>query len=432
MHPFYRLEKYPDKPSFSKEDTLIVFGEVFDRGYVNGIVDEAIGVGAKIIYSTVGRRNQDGSLRPLNEDELKDKSMPLINIPLEAGFDMEKGSHGIAPIDELKPLGLTGWKEAKLNWQNIESARLNARQSFHSRVRDYIIELKKLIPQKGKLLFVHTMAGGFPRAKVVMPIANKVFKGTGDRYLSSEVFWQSDIGKLCDLNFKEVTAYTLKVLIDETKDLRQSHEVSYVAYGYHGNEVLQGNDYAWYSYSPYLQGWAKIELENTAYAAKEQGINATVYNVPEILTNSSSIFLGVEVVLYPLLKALKKEAPNQPQTLKLLKMAQEKLKEGFSLSDVEAITQTYLNDPLVKSWPKFDGWPQHNGPEQMLKMRETSIKLIEMHKDSKDLMTAVLSEVVFRACGKIMLRTAFEPERSTMWIGHKIIAELFSCEDFKI
>ncbi len=85
-----------------------------------------------------------------------------------------------------------------------------------------------------------------------------------------------------------------------------------MAFGYHGTEILIDGRYAWQSYSPYLQGFAKVELENIARKALHEGIQASVYNAPEILTNSSSIFLGVEVALYPLLGAMKKEAPTIP------------------------------------------------------------------------------------------------------------------------
>ena len=52
---------------------------------------------------------------------------------------------------------------------------------------------------------------------------------------------------------------------------------------------------------------AKMRLEQVAEAAWAKGIKATVFNCPEIRTNSSDIFVGVELSLFPLLKASKKE-----------------------------------------------------------------------------------------------------------------------------
>jgi hypothetical protein len=63
--PLIPLRNLPQKAQFKKGDVLVVFGELFQRGYANGIVDEAERAGLKVIYSTVGRRDNDGKLRPL-------------------------------------------------------------------------------------------------------------------------------------------------------------------------------------------------------------------------------------------------------------------------------------------------------------------------------------------------------------------------------
>ena len=52
---------------------------------------------------------------------------------------------------------------------------------------------------------------------------------------------------------------------------------------------------------------AKMRLERIAQAAWDKGIKATVYNCPEIRTNSTDVFAGVELPLIALLRALKKE-----------------------------------------------------------------------------------------------------------------------------
>ena len=64
----------------------------------------------------------------------------------------------------------------------------------------------------------------------------------------------------------------------------------------------------------------KVEnrTRNISRRAAEAGVKVCVFNAPEILTNSSSIFQGVEVALYPLLGAFRKEAPDHPVTRKLL------------------------------------------------------------------------------------------------------------------
>ena len=420
MSEFNPIREIPKPHDYGPNDTLVVFGELFNRGYANGVVDEAKKAGMNVIYSTVGRRDADQNLRALNSEELAEKDQPLINIPLEAGFDLEKGDDEVSPVEQLKAYGLRDWEDAKLNWASIEQAREKGRVRFRNSVTEWVNELKPQLKEGGKVVFLHTMAGGFPRAKVVMPIANKVFKGIGDRYLSSKKFWDCEIGRLCDMSFNEVTAETFAVLIELTQDIPNSR---YLAFGYHGNEVMTGDEFKWYSYSPYLQGWAKLLLEERAAEATKKGAKACVYNVPEILTNSSSIFLGIEVVIYPLLRALIKLDPDHPLTVRLKTECETKLNDDATFDDIDRISQEFLNNPEVQAWPKYEGWPQHNGPEQMRHMREASEAIINLHKSKKDLMTGALSELVFRSCGIVMLRDSVAPGSYASWLGHDLVAK---------
>ena len=428
MSEFTPMRKLPNPSEWSSKDVLVVFGELFQRGYANGIVDLAKEKGMTIVYSTVGRRDDQQNLRALNNEELSEKDTPLINIPLEAGFDLTPDNQGTCPVDQLKGVKMSEWKNVEFNWDSLNESKENARKDFAERTKDYVTELTNHIPEDANVLFVHTMAGGFPRAKVVMPTTNRVFKGFDDRFSSSEEFWNSEIGKFCDLNFKEVTGETLQHLIDATTELRdqkqkQGKKVSYVAYGYHGTDVLLGEKYIWQSYSPYLQGWAKIHLEEIARNAFKQNISCSVFNSPEILTNSSSIFLGVEVSLYPLLGALKKEGLSHKKAQDLLISCQALLKEDHKIDDILNFCTKYLTSETIKEWSKFDDWPQHNGNEQMKLMRESSAELIDMHNDPKNLITSILSEVVFKATGKIMFDEAWDIKQPVWWLGHDIVAK---------
>jgi len=81
----------------------------------------------------------------------------------------------------------------------------------------------------------------------------------------------------------------------------------------------------------------------------------------------------------------------------------------------------------MKDWNKFeefDQWPKHNGPKQMELMRTTSETLINFHKDTKNLLTSVLSEVVFKACGRIMFHEGSAPRAPVWWIGHDAVAKV--------
>lgn len=430
MNDFRPMREMPNLKNFGPNDTLVIFGEVFDRGYVNGLVQEAQQKNMKIIFSTVGRRDQEDQLRSLTVDELSQKGQtPLINIPLEAGFDLSPCSADhTTPCDQLKGVKLTQWDNVQLDWQKINSSRENGMSDFRTRVNQWVEELSKVLSASGHVVFAHTMAGGVPRAKIVLPLLNRVFKGYGDRFMDSYEFWSSEIGKLCSKSFFDVTAQTFFHLIDQTHEMRQQRQangfnVSYVAYGYHGTELLINNKMQWQSYSPYLQGFAKLELENIAKKAWSEGIHATVFNAPEILTNSSSVFLGIEVAVYPLISALKKELGQHSLLEEIESQLKEYLKPDCNLNQILTLTDEYYQSDVVKDWSQYANWPQHNGPEQMKLMRETSQKIIQMHRDSKFMLTEQLSEIIFKACGKIMLNEAHLPQNPVWWIGHDIVAK---------
>lgn len=422
---FTPLRALPQSGNYKKGDVLVVFGELFSRGYANGIVDEAEKLGMTIVRSTVGRRGEEG-LRPLNAEERKDIPAPFINVPLEAGFDLEVNSSGQAPVDELKGYKMDQWSEIRLNWKNIEESRQKGIARFKAATEKYMKELEAHIPAGANVLFVHTMAGGVPRTKILMPVMNKVFKGRDERFISSEAFWTSDLGKLCDWNFNEVTAHTFDHLVTLSTPLREKIEkngghAAYVAYGYHGTEVLHKDEFQWQTYSPYIQGWAKIKLEQHCEKYFKQGLNTSVYNCPEILTNSSSIFQGVEVPLYPLMGALEKFSSTY--TTAVLERCKQLLKPEHSVSEIMTFTNEFFRNPLIKSHMIYEKWPQHNSKDQMELLLNSSEKLIEMHKDPKDLITFVLSEEIFKATGSIMLHESWRPTAPVLWLGHDILTK---------
>lgn len=427
MTSFNPMRNLPEQPKTTPQDTLVVFGEVFQRGYVNGIIEEAERLGMKVIYSTVGRRDENNGLRPLTASEVDDKGQwPLINVPLEAGFDLAEWEDGSTLVEQLSKFKMSQWKDINIDLKKLETVILKSREGFNRRTSEFISELEKELPREGNIIFAHTMAGGIPRAKIVMPTMNRIFKGSGDRYQSSEEFVETNLGKVCLRSFDEVTAETFRSIIEATKTLRSQREaagftVGYTAFGYHGCDALVDESYVWQSYAPYLQGWAKIELEKIAEESFDKKVSASVFNAPEILTNSSSVFLGVEVCLYPLLSALKKE--GLPSDHKIFKDCQNKLKDEFKISDVEAYVQDYLNSDTTQSLTNFETWPHHNKPDQMVKMKLASAELMAMHKDSKDLITSNLSEVVFKSCGSLMVHEIYNLQSPVWWVGHDIVAK---------
>jgi hypothetical protein len=436
MTDYRPMTGLPETAGYKAGDCLVLFGELFGRGYANGLVEEARRIGMTVIGTTVGRRDSDGMLRPLTTDELNEAEALLggriVNIPLEAGFDMEPMAGRPSIADQLKKVRPDDWDKISFSDESIESVRAAGAARFRTNTGQVANELARTIPQGASVLFSHVMAGGFPRARIFMLLLNRVFKGTGDKYLSSELFWESGIGRLCAASFDEVTADTFRYLIEETADLRErisgsGGKVRYTAYGYHGTGVLVGGEYRWQSYTPYLPGYAKMRLETIAAEAFEHGIPATVFNCPEIQTNSSALFLGVEISLYPLLTAIRREAGDGVVS-PLRERCQGMLTEGKSLEMLLERADSYLTSPVMSEILDYGTWPQHSTREQAELMLASSAELIGMHADQKQLVCAELSRVVFLATGRLMLHESWNPRASTLWLNHDIIARLLADE----
>jgi hypothetical protein len=429
MQGYHAIRDLKKDSTLKEGDVLVLFGELFTRGYANGLVEEAERRGLKIIRTTVGRREKDGTLRALTAEEATAVPKPFINIPLEAGFDLEPDEQGVTPVDQIRDVKLSDWETAPMNKASLEVSRKKGRERFLKNLRTYLQALEEHLPAGKNVVFAHLMAGGVPRTKIVMPLMNRALRGSGDKFLSSEKFWNSAIGQFCEQNFYEVTAETFAFLIQESAGLREKIQksggrVAYTAYGYHGTEVLVGDQYLWQTYSPYVQGWAKLRLETYAREFRQKGIACAVYNCPEILTNSSAIFNGVEVSLYPLLGALKKEGPSSAPAKSAIEECLHMLKPGHTLESVMAETEEYLMSPVIREHCQFDKWPQHNSKPQLEKMLAASEHLQQIHRDPKQLMTFVLSELVLEACGKVMLADCMTPEAPVSWINHDVIARI--------
>ncbi len=424
------LREMPTENIFRPGDVFVLFGELFGRGYVNGLIDEARQAGMTILGVTVGRRDDEQNLRPLTDEELKEAEANLggriINVPLMAGFDLDAPEGTPTPTDLLSELKISNWQEAKLDWDHIERCREAGAKRFKASLAEVMEELDRSIPDGANVFFAHTMAGGIPKTKVFLAIANRIYKGRGDRFLSSRALLDSDLGKMILMNFDEVTANTFEYLIEASSRIRKrlaetGGEARYTAYGYHGTEILIGGDYRWQTYTNYTQGYAKMRLEDHAEAAWRQGVKATVFNCPEIRTNSSDIFVGVELSLFPLLKALKREDGGD-WAHEQWAVCQELLEEGVELQEILDKIEAYNNDPTIARFRDFDAWPMDNTAELAEVMVGTSQEITKLHKDRKALITDYLSLLVLEGTGPLIFREASSPHGPVLWLNHDIIA----------
>jgi hypothetical protein len=427
--PHAPLRELPPPAGWRKGDVLVVLGELFGRGYANGIVDEARRAGMAVVGATVGRRDADGALRPLRPDELAQAEASLggriVNVPLEAGFDLEPADGGPSPVDRLKALEAREWESFRLDWDAVARSREAGARRFERNAAAFAAALERLVPADANVLLVHTMAGGFPRARALMPLMTRVFRGTGEKLVPSSAFWASDLGKLWAAGFEEVTARTFQRLVAATAGLRTragARRVRYAAYGYHGCEVLVGGRYTWQSYVPYLQGWAKLLLERLSEEAWGEGVRCSVFDAPEIWTNSSALFLGVEVSLYPLLEALRREGQRSPVPDEVWSRCRALLREGATLEAHLERAEQYLASPAVAATRDLPTWPQHATGAQMEAMLSASEDLLAMSADPKNPVCAELSRAVVASVGRLMLGAAWEPAAPVRWLGHDVVA----------
>src|SRR5512146_2405798 len=151
------LRNIPKTNIFRKGDVFVLFGELFGRGYANGLIDEARKTGMTIIGVTVGRRDENNALRPLNAEELAQAEANLggriINVPLMAGFDLDAPPGEPTPTDLLGNMTLKSWQDDKLDWQHIEKCRAVGVQRVKSSVAKVMSELDGMIPDGSNVFF---------------------------------------------------------------------------------------------------------------------------------------------------------------------------------------------------------------------------------------------------------------------------------------
>ena len=415
---------------FKEGDVFVLFGELFGRGYATGLVDEARKAGMKIVGITVGRREEDNALRALTAEELAEAEEKLggtiINEPLMAGFDLDAPAGEPTPTELLNKMTVESWKDDKLDWTHIEMCRKHGVDRFKTTLGRVMRELDGMIPDGKNVLFAHTMAGGIPKAKAFLVIANRIYKGRGARHMSSQTLIESDLGKLILQNFNEVSANTFQHLLDASSPIRDRIEASggqvrYTAYGYHGTKVLIGDDYRWQTYTNYTQGYAKMRLEDIATEGWANGVKATVFNCPEIRTNSSDVFAGIELSLLPLLRALQKEGGGA-WVEALWNECQALLKEGVTLGDLLQKISDYQNHEAMQRFYDFASWPLPNSPEQAEQTIGTSGEIVQLHKYNKALVSDVLSYHVVTATGQLIFGETGSPAGPVLWLNHDLVA----------
>jgi hypothetical protein len=427
MTAFTPLRELPTATNFREGDVFILFGELFGRGYANGLIDLAKKHKMTIVGITVGRRDADKKLRPLTDEELtaaqENLGGEIINIPLEAGFDMDAPDGEQSPVEMLAAVKRDDWTDFKFDWDKVEACRQTGINRFKTNLADVAKALEEKIPSGANVFIAHTMAGGIPRTRIYLSVINRIFKGKGDRFTSSKVFSDSDLGKICSLSFMEVTANTFSYLMDATQGIRDKvkswdGEIRYCAYGYHGTEVVLGDKQFWQTYTPYFQGDAKMKLEDHATEAWSNGTKAVVFNCPEIRTNSSDVFQGLEIPLFTFLDLLKQQESNSEIDTILKDCAS---KVNTDLDSLLDLIKNHYEKAEALNLTDFENWPLDNTLDIAELGLGTSAELTSLHISNKDLISDYLSKIIMEATGTIMFYGVTAPEKPVVWLGHDLI-----------
>jgi hypothetical protein len=135
--------------------------------------------------------------------------------------------------------------------------------------------------------------------------------------------------------------------------------------------------------------------------------------------------MGVEISLYPLFEAMKKEG-DSPAAKALFAECQALLNDGVTIEDILKAAEKYLSSPIMKKFDKLSEWPHHNTAEQMELMLAASAELIAMNVSPKEIVCAPLSRVVFQSTGSLIFHDSWAPEKPVAWLNHDIIARSFN------
>ena len=117
---------------------------------------------------------------------------------------------------------------------------------------------------------------------------------------------------------------------------------------------------------------------------------------------------------------------SESEKNRILSACQERLNEGVRIDDIHNTVSEYLSHPTTQAYAQFEKWPQHNQKDQMELMLKTAAEIASQHREPQHLITALLSQEIFRASGEIMIREAGEPTQPVWWVGHDIVAKEIS------
>ena len=133
------------------------------------------------------------------------------------------------------------------------------------------------------------------------------------------------------------------------------------------------------------------------------------------------MFTGIELPLIPLLLALKKEnggtwADEQWRACEQL------LDDGLTMDDVFQKIHAMQESEVMRPFYDFSAWPMPNSQAQADLTIGTSNEITRMHRDSKVMMSDLLSALVVKSTGQLIFGESSEPSGPVLWLNHDIVA----------
>ncbi|UUZ48044.1 hypothetical protein LP420_34455 [Massilia sp. B-10] len=189
MSEFTSLRHIPSAQLFKKGDVFVLFGELFGRGYVNGLIDEArpcmtiVGItvgrhGKKQCAARTERRRTGRSGRKTRRQDHQRPDDGWLR-PRRPG-KQSKTRPKCCPVLPSRP-----GKKTSSTGPRSKPARAIGVRRFTESAAEVMGQIDKLIPDGANVFFAHTMAGGIPKIKAFLAIANRIYKGRGERFMSS-------------------------------------------------------------------------------------------------------------------------------------------------------------------------------------------------------------------------------------------------------
>lgn len=427
-----RIESFKELDSRANANCAVVLiGEYLKDGYLKGVRDFCKRHNWQIFFSTIGRRERvaddslfaTGQLRAPAPQELDSEVEKdnLINLPLEAGFDLVSLSDGRKLSDLLNKC--SEFRKFEISQNDLEEFRSASEVQFKKRLDEFCVQLAPRLEKFDYVLYVHAMAGGTIRHPLALEGLAELLKGT----LNLHDYFKTGLGRAANANINEVSSQTFNYLIDAIKTnaamKNLKNEFRIAGYGYHGTKIEIAGAYKWMSLPPYFPAPAKVNLEKISEKNFASGVSCTVFNSPEVVTASSRHFPGISLSSIAFLGSLSKGGHLASPLFSSRFQSETQVIKGFDIEKLSKIADQFFNHPMFKTF-QIEQWPQTCTAEISNEIRLAQGKITEVTTvPGFRNLTSALSRILIALVGEILVKESVSAKEPIYWAGHDVIIE---------